>query len=269
MYLTFLKLGGSLITDKTRESAARIENIRLAARAIKHAIDLRPDLSLLIGHGSGSFGHFAARKSGFGQKGNWSAFAETGAVAAQLNRIVTDTMIAEGIPVVSLQPSASALARDGELIHLADRNIQTALEHRLVPLVYGDVCIDETRDMTIASTEKLFAYLAGRLMPQRIVLAGEVEGVYTADPRLDPRASLISEMTAETFVTIGATVGLSHGADVTGGMNDKVTRMLALIKQHPSLEVYIVGANGILDSLTQDKPRVGTRIGNQATTSSR
>jgi isopentenyl phosphate kinase len=268
MYLTFLKLGGSLITDKTRESAARIENIRLAARAIKRAIELRPDLSLLIGHGSGSFGHFAARKSGFGQRGNWSAFAETGAVAAQLNRIITAPLIAEGIPVVSLQPSASALARDGELIRLADQNIRTALEHRLVPLVYGDVSFDETRDMTIASTEKIFAYLARLLMPQRIVLAGEVAGVFTADPLRDPNASLISELTTETFAAMGANVGLSHGADVTGGMNDKVTRMLALVQQHPSLEVYIVGVNGIVEALTQDKPRAGTRIVNQAATSS-
>lgn len=260
MYLTFLKLGGSLITDKTRESTARIENIRLAAREIKRGRELRPELSLLIGHGSGSFGHFAARKFGYGQNGNWSAYAETGAAAAQLNRLVTDILLAEGLPVVSIQPSASARAREGELISLADENIRTALLHRLVPLVFGDVAFDETREMTIASTEKIFAFLASRLNPARIVLVGEVEGVYTADPRVDPNAELIRELSPQIFANLSAKVGLSHGADVTGGMKDKVTRMLGLVEKIPSLQVFIVGAGGIVEALTQDEPRVGTRI---------
>ena len=99
--LVFFKLGGSAITDKTRESTAREDVIRRVAHEIAHARATTPAFSLLMGHGSGSFGHFAAKKSGFGQRGNWRAYAETGAAATRLTRLVTDSYIAEGVPVVA------------------------------------------------------------------------------------------------------------------------------------------------------------------------
>jgi isopentenyl phosphate kinase len=60
----FLKLGGSLITDKTRVEHARKPIIRRLAREIKAAREARPDLQIVLGHGSGSFGHVAAKKHG-------------------------------------------------------------------------------------------------------------------------------------------------------------------------------------------------------------
>src|SRR5512144_2558166 len=60
--LALLKLGGSLITDKTRPYTARIEKIADLAREIAAAKRTRPDLPLLLGHGSGSFGHTAAKE---------------------------------------------------------------------------------------------------------------------------------------------------------------------------------------------------------------
>lgn len=240
--LVFLKLGGSAITDKTRESTARPEIIRRIAREIHLALDSNSTLSLLIGHGSGSFGHFAAARSGFGQRGNWRAYSETGAAAAQLTRIVTDIFVSEGISLVEMQPSASALCRDGKLVQLATAPIEFALAHRLVPLVHGDVAFDATRDMTIASTEMIFAYLAGRLKAKRIILAGIVDGVFTGDPLKDPDAKLIREITPRNFPQIESQLRGSHGVDVTGGMVDKVSKMVALVEQQPTVQVQIISA---------------------------
>ena len=58
--LYFLKLGGSLITDKSASETIRIEVIKRIAGEIREALDLHSDLLLLLGHGSGSFGHRAA-----------------------------------------------------------------------------------------------------------------------------------------------------------------------------------------------------------------
>ncbi len=241
--MIFLKLGGSAITDKNREATARHDVIRQIAREIHHAF-LRSNstLSLLIGHGSGSFGHFAAKKFGYGEPENWRAYAETGAAAARLTRIVTDVFLDENVPVVAMQPSASARCRDGVLIDLATTPIRTALEHRLIPLVHGDVAFDETRGMTIASTEMIFAYLAPILKPSRIVLAGIVEGVFTADPLQDSSARLIREITPANLARIEAQLRGSHGVDVTGGMLDKVKKMVALVQREPTIRVHIVSA---------------------------
>ncbi len=258
--MIFLKLGGSAITDKTRESTARLDAIQAAARAITRALDANPSRKLLIGHGSGSFGHFAAKKSGFGQRGNWRAYAETGVVASRLTRIVTDVFIAEGVPVVAMQPSASARCRDGVLVELATHPIQTALAHNLVPLIHGDVAFDETREMTIASTEMIFAYLAPILKPSRIILAGIVDGVFTADPLKDSRAQLIPEITPANFARIESQLRGSHGVDVTGGMLDKVKKMLALVEREPMLRAQIVSVGMLERVLGEENSRAGTLI---------
>jgi len=127
--LVFLKLGGSVITDKKREATAQEDIIQRAGQEISQALKARPDLSLVLGHGSGSFGHFVADRYGLRdgiQEGPqseeyWRGYAETAAVAARLNRLVTDVFLAEGLPIFTLQPSASALCRSGELISMETR----------------------------------------------------------------------------------------------------------------------------------------------------
>ncbi len=261
--LIFLKLGGSAITDKTRQATARADVIRDVARQVAQARRADPTLQILIGHGSGSFGHFAAKKFGFGARDNWRAYAETGAAAARLNRLVTDLFLAADVPVVALQPSASARCRDGALIDLAVAPIQAALASHLVPLVFGDVAFDETRGMAIASTEMLFAHLAPILTPTRIILAGIVDGVFTADPLQNPNAELIREITPANFARIEAQLRGSHGVDVTGGMIGKVRTMLALVERQPRVQAQIVSAvraNGIAHILAGEEPAVGTCV---------
>ncbi len=259
--MIFLKLGGSAITNKTRESTARPDVIRRIAREVRLARGNERHPALVLGHGSGSFGHYAAHKFGFGR--NWNAYAETGASAARLNRIVADIFLAEGVPVVSVQPSASAVCRDGALVNLAVDSIRAALAHDLVPLVYGDVAFDETRGMTICSTEMLFAYLAPILKPSRILVSGIVDGVFTADPHQDSSAQLIREITPANFSQMQSQLRGSHAVDVTGGMLAKVKTMLALVEDQPATRVCVMSAlkEGLIaQALLQEDFRAGTII---------
>ncbi len=243
--LVFVKLGGSLITDKTRPATARDDVIARLAREIAQARTARPDLRLLLGHGSGSFGHVVGRhyrtREGVHDAEGWRGFAETAAAAARLNRIVTDAMLAAGLPVWSVQPSATARCRDGRLIALGWETIQQALAVGLIPLIYGDVALDEVRGGTIASTEELFAFLASLLRPRRIILVGEVDGVFTADPLRDPAARPVPLLTPRTIASGGIGLGEARGIDVTGGMASKVATMSELVQQMPGLEVHLIG----------------------------
>jgi len=153
---------------------------------------------------------------------------------------VTDIFLAEGVPVVSIQPSASAHCWDGELVFMETEPIEVMLHHGLVPLVYGDVALDEVRGCTIISTEQIFAYLADHLEPTRIVLAGEVEGVFTADPLRDESAQLIPEISRQSFDQVEHKLAGSHGVDVTGGMLTKVRIMHALVQGQPELKVQLI-----------------------------
>ncbi len=261
-FLIFLKLGGSAITDKTQPAAPKPEVIRELARAVFDARAKNPTLAILLGHGSGSFGHFTAKKFGYAQPDNWRAYAETSASAARLNRLVTDIFLQQAVPVVSFQPSASARTRDGELIHLDYANIRLALAHRLVPLIYGDVAFDETRARSIISTDAQFAFLAPILQPTRLVYTTAVGGIYRADPMQQPDAELIREITPATWAAQRAQVGASHGYDVTGGMMDKLARSVALVQRFPQLHIHILAASAaqLAPALAGEPIPFGTHI---------
>jgi isopentenyl phosphate kinase len=266
--LVFLKLGGSLLTDKTRPQALRGDVLQRLAAEIAAALAERPALRLVIGHGSGSFGHMAARRYGT-REGVWSpaawrGYAEVARAAAELNRLVVDALWEAGVPALRLQPSASARCCDGELLALEIRPLVVALEKGLAPVVHGDVALDDVRGGTIISTEEIFGWLAPRLDPQRIVLVGEVDGVLTADPASGVRGAVVAEITPATLPSLAEALGGSRGVDVTGGMVAKISQMIALVRSTPSLAcVQVISglAPGLVRAVLHDPAaRAGTRI---------
>ena len=240
--LLFIKLGGSLITDKREQSSAREDVIGRLAGEVRLALDERSDLRLLVGHGSGSFGHFAAQQFNFSyeKQNEWQGFVEIGRAAARLNQIVLDGFLAEGVPVFPIQPSASARSKVGELINMDSLTVGRLIEQGQVPLIYGDVCLDDAYGWTIISTEQILIHLSADLKPQRVILAGEVAGVYTANPSEDVQANLIEEITEANFDQVRRGLTGADGYDVTGGMLDKVEKMLALVQAHVGLEVQVI-----------------------------
>lgn len=240
--LVFAKLGGSLITDKAQPMAARPEVIERCAHEIAAAV--ATGVTVLVGHGSGSFGHSAAKRHGTrqGVRGaeGWAGFAEVSLVARQLDAIVVQALVQAGLPAVSLPPSASARARAGELTWLDTWVAQALLAVEATPVVFGDVALDEQWGGTIVSTEQVLAYLAKRLHPRRIVLAGEVDGIYDRDPGLFPQAVLHGAIGPENYHRVLRSVGEARGADVTGGMADKLHRMYELAAQVSGLDVQII-----------------------------
>lgn len=246
--LLFLKLGGSLLTDKAGTEALRPDVLTRLAGEIATARRARPGLQLVLGHGSGSFGHVAAarygtRKGVHGDEG-WYGFAVVSDAAARLNRAVTGALVAAGVPAVSLAPSASAECEDGRILSLATGPVQAALASGAVPVVFGDVAFDRVRGGTIVSTEEVMTFLAGHLGPAWLLLAGETPGVLDLDGRIVPL------ITAETLPEVLPALGGSRGTDVTGGMEVKVRDMLDLATAHPGLSVRIF--SGLQPGLLHD-----------------
>lgn len=258
--LVFVKLGGSLITDKRVRRAVRRDVIQRVASEITQALAENPSLQLVIGHGSGSFGHFSANAhqtaKGVQTAEQWHGFAEVAFEAAELNQIVLTALREAGLPAMKFQPSATAQSESGKVVSLDTRPIRLSLQRGLIPLVYGDVGFDEIQGGTILSTEAIFFYLARVLSPDRIILLGEVEGVLDAD------GDVISTITPSTLPQIEASLGGSGGIDVTGGMETKVKDMLALTAEVPSLRIQIAsGARPhLLKNLLTGDLTIGTSL---------
>lgn len=258
--LVFLKLGGSLITNKRQAETPRLDVIDRLAQEIAAARRANPAMRLLIGNGAGSFGHVPARKyrtrDGVETAEEWFGYAETADAAARLNRLIVAALLKAGVPAWTLQPSAMLSCVDGKITAGSVSAVEQALNNGLVPVVHGDVALDSTRGGTVVSTEELFEWLALQLSSalsaedsmtetkngwrlQKLILAGEVEGIYTADPLLDPTAELIPTITPKTLSDVADGLGRSHGVDVTGGMSAKVQQAFEIIAQNPGLEVTI------------------------------
>jgi isopentenyl phosphate kinase len=238
--LTFIKFGGSLITDKAAPMTAREGVIDRLAVEVADFRNSHPERRLLIGHGSGSFGHAVASRYGT-QNGvrtaeEWLGFAEVWSAARKLNQIVMETLAEAGLPAIAFPPSAGILAAEKEFASWDLRPLQQALTHGLIPVVQGDVIFDTVLGGTIFSTEKVFQYLAQALRPAQILLAGADGGVYQ-----DPAApdEVIPAITPDTYPTVLPGLSGSQSPDVTGGMLAKVDLMLELVKADPNLTVRI------------------------------
>lgn len=236
--MIFLKLGGSLITNKDKPLSARRKTIDRLANEIAQFVKDSPNEQLLLGHGSGSFGHHIAAKHGThmgaSSARDWRGFAEVWKTAQGLNRIVMDALHAAGVAAVAFPPSASVICREGEIESYAFDPVQHALEAGLVAVVYGDVAFDAVQGACIVSTERVFTALALLMMPDRVLLAGVDEGVYADYPGRSKLMDKIAETDLEDVQLAGADV-----EDVTGGMADKVLHALALAGLLPGADVRI------------------------------
>jgi isopentenyl phosphate kinase len=238
--IVFLKLGGSLITDKDRAYTLRPEKLDDLVAQIASAMKEHPELQLILGHGSGSFGHQAA--SQFGTRDGvtgwkaWRGFAEVWYQASELNRMVVESLHRAGLPVITLSPAASITTRDGKISRWDLYQLNITLQQGLLPVIHGDVVFDDKRGGTILSTEDIFVYLAGQLHPSRILLAGMEAGVWEDFPA---RTKLSRELTPQNWGKLPSGLGRSTSTDVTGGMQTKVTAMLNLVEHVPGLEVLI------------------------------
>ena len=251
--LVFLKLGGSLITDKTKPYTPLLDVMDNLASQIATTLQTQQNLRLVIGHGAGSFGHVAAseyktrdgyprpsplihRERDATEDNYWKGFAEVWYQASSLNRYVMHALHNAGVRAIALPPSSSVIASDGQVSVWETTPIRMALAAGIVPVIFGDVVFDEIRGGTILSTENLFAFLVKALDPGRILLSGLEDAVWEDFPA---RTRKIARITSQSFENIKHEVGKSVAADVTGGMQAKVKEMLELVRDHPGLKVQI------------------------------
>ena len=269
--LVFLKLGGSAITDKTRPEALDEAVVSQIARVVATALHAQPAPRLLIAHGGGSFGHHWAHlyqtHLGVHDARGWEGVTRVADAMSRLNREVVRHLLEAGVNALSVQPSASAIARGRKLASIATEPLGTLLAAGVVPVLHGDVVVDHEQGAAIVSTEALFAYLAPVLRPRRIVLVGE-PAVYTADPRNDPAAQRIPIVDDTNIDQVLRQTTGSHGIDVTGGMASKVATMWQLVGSIDNLDVQLVGSDpaAIGWAIRGDLRGIGTLIRRQPDT---
>ena len=226
-----LKIGGSVITDKNGELAARTEVInRLSEEIQKANVE-----NLIIVHGGGSFGHPTAQKygikDGLKEDAQKVGFAETHHVMTVLNGLVMDALVWHNVPAVSVTPSSCIVTENGRIKFFEDTILKMLLKMGFAPVLYGDATLDEKMGFTVLSGDQIVSHLARKFNAGKIVIGVDTDGLCDADPKVAKNAKLYANLTLEELKKIKDKLGKSTAADVTGGMLGKITELIPAIEQ--------------------------------------
>jgi isopentenyl phosphate kinase len=260
--LILVKLGGSLITNKKVEGEARPATIERLAAEIAAWRAQAPGRLLVLGHGSGSFGHAAAAKYGLGdglRGGDPLGAAITQDQAARLHRLVVAKLLAAGLPAFSWAASTGLLCHAGRARRSFFGSLLQALEVGLLPVFFGDVVVDEALGAGIASTEAIslaFARAAARrgLEIGKALWLGETEGIYDASGKTIP------QIDGSNLESARRAAAGSAGVDVTGGMDLRLRTAWELTRY--GIESLILDGNvpGRLQAALAGEEVPGTRV---------
>ena len=261
MKVVLVKLGGSLITDKRRPETARIDVIERLARKLEQLG--QDEVRLVLGHGSGSFGHVAAARHGIHEgvetPEHLLGVTETQDRAATLNRLVIGALRRNGVAAFSLAPSSFLVSAGGKPAELWIESLLEALQLGMLPVVYGDVVMDRELGASISSTEAVFLALAARLQARGVIVRrsiwlGETDGIY------DSRGVTIEELQLETVGDVLDQIEGASGTDVTGGMRHRLETAASLAEL--GVESWIANGlePGLLGQILKGRCDKGTKV---------
>ncbi|MGB7545776.1 MAG: isopentenyl phosphate kinase [Methanothrix sp.] len=242
-----LKIGGSILTDKSRELAARPEEIaRVAAE-----IAIRPE-DLVLVHGAGSFGHIPAKKYGLPQVFSPEGLRMTHLSVARLCEMVVEALGQAGVDCLPVHPLSAAMLRQGRIESFFLGPVREMIKNGIMPVLHGDVAMDASRGTAIVSGDQLVAYLAGELEADTVAVGSNVDGVLVSGQPLPC-------MGRNDLSQFESDIGASAGVDVTGGMRGKLEELLELADRGTESVIFNAGKKGNITRALKGES-VGTRI---------
>ncbi len=238
--MLILKIGGSVITDKSvgAVNKAKLEEIERIAKDI--AENLRDKLILV--HGVGSFGHPHVVRYRLKEVKDIGGVAVTHLSCVSLNFLVCSALRKFGLNPIPIHPLSSFKVVDGKLTFDAEY-IGAMMDEGFIPVMHGDMVYNVTeKKFEVLSGDRIVVELAKVFKADRIGFATDVEGVIV-------RGSVVDELSSIEFLE-----NVDSGkSDVTGGMRGKVELILKY-----GLKAFVFHARDIDRFLKGE--RVGTLV---------
>ncbi len=247
-----VKLGGSVITDKSKEKTLREDVLRRLAQEIANSGE-----KVIVIHGAGSFGHILAKegKLNYGFEGEWQFeyFAKVQRDVRELNLHVLDALIDAGMSPVSLPPSMMTIYSHGVMEKFPKEIFELYATLGMTPVSFGDVVLDKERAFAICSGDHIMEALSSMEGVERAIFVTDVDGVYDRPP-YEEGAKLMSEVTQHSEIAAKA----AH--DVTGGILEKVRSALSMAKNDVKVMIINGLVPGRLEKAIKGEEVTGTLI---------
>jgi isopentenyl phosphate kinase len=236
--MNIIKFGGSVITDKTTECCFKQDIMDRLSNELHKAKQ-----EFILVTGAGSFGHIQAKKysltDGYTAPSQLLGFTLTHMMVQKLNSLVLNSLYDHDIPAVGLPPHAFLTLdkhqpRNNEF-SLFDQYIKLGF----TPVTYGDVVLDESLGFSICSGDLLLELLAVYYKPEKVIFVMDENGLYTSNPKTDPNAELIKQITIKELSDFTTTANTY--ADVTKGMEGKIDTIRHI--GQAGIDTYLLNGN--------------------------
>jgi len=181
-----VKLGGSVITRKSENvMQVRYPVLKRLSKELSRGLG-ETGIQAVVVHGAGAYGHVPANMhrlhEGFIDEGQIEGVVETRKNMEELNQIVVDSLISNGVPAVGCQPSSAGVLENKRIKEYVIKPVENMLKVGLTPVAYGDVLTDTQTGFNILSGDQLSTYLALKVGAQEVVMVGDYDGVYKGSP---------------------------------------------------------------------------------------
>lgn len=222
--MIIVKLGGSIITEKSRYRTFRKRTTELIIKEIAGI-----DEQIAVVHGGGSFGHIMARE--YELPGTVTEKRRIGAAIihkdmVDLNQMVTSILIDNGISAVSIPPSSHIIGSKKKY-----DVFDAYLKAGITPVSFGDIYLEDPATIGIYSGDQIMLDLSERFKPRRAVFISDVDGLYDRNPKLYKDAKLLRSIYDDATIE-------SSVADVTGGIKGKIETIKKMKEFVP--EIYML-----------------------------
>jgi isopentenyl phosphate kinase len=256
--LIVIKLGGAAITDKARLSVIKRKTIASTARVLANQRDY------LLVHGAGSFGHIPVNKYSLigpiRSQRQLIGYAKTKASLLKLESEVVSILAEQHIPVAPVASSSCLMADRGRIVSQNFEIIASMLKLGLVPYIGGDLVQDISLGASVVSGDQIAVNLAMAFHARTIIFGTDVDGLFTADPKLDHKARLISTLDIVELQKWAEKAGPANVPDASGGMRGKLTEILPAVRAGTKVMIINLNNPQRLRRAIAGKPVKGTTI---------
>ena len=222
--VVLVKLGGSLITDKSVPFSYRSEVVSSLGKEIAAS-----RVRMVIVHGGGSFGHTVAKKYGLSStrfSPSSEGVSETRAAMYELNIRVCKSLTDSGVRSYVFAPFDLTLRWRSQ----AASWLNNLMEAGLVPTTFGDVS-SSPEGFRVLSGDTIMYELAKMLKPVRCVFTLNVDWIYEGRAH-----TLVPEISPEKM----RRMKVESGDDATGGISLKL-RMAAKLASTGTTVSFVSG----------------------------
>lgn len=257
--IDIIKLGGSVITDKTTYKKLNEKSLIELLRVLKEW-----KTPYILIHGAGSYGHILAErysiKYGYKNDAQIEGLLQIRQDMNDLTTMIIKNMRKLDIRGMGFQTSAICVTDDvKQSITCNFSAIEHALNLKIVPVLSGDISFDEKKQFTILSGDKLIGELAKTLSVNRVLFLTDVDGLLkTTNEKTFDIIPLIYKEEIMDWKT--EDTGKTKKVDVTGQMIGKLHQIKQMINFVDKIYILNGTISKRMKSINEGKETICTLI---------